>query len=87
MTTDYKEYVDTLANKMASQIDFEILSDVYLSMGWVKLEMTRPVNLFELADIATWLKQNCKGRYATHENVVLFERASDSTWFSIRWSS
>lgn len=87
MNTTEKEYVDTAAKEMASQIDFDILESVVSDMGWVKLSLTRPVPALEYDEIDKWLKVNCTGRYLKHRRTFLFQHPKDATWFSLRWTS
>jgi hypothetical protein len=87
MNTAEKEYIEKAAKNLADQVDFEILEDIFLKMGWVRLELTRHVPLFEQEMISNWLSENCKGRHSKYGTVVLFEKEQDATWFSLRWTS
>jgi hypothetical protein len=87
MNTIEKDYIQEAAKKLAAQMDFEILEDIFLKMGWVRLELTRHSPLFEQETISEWLSENCKGRHAKYGTVVLFEKEQDANWFTLRWSA
>jgi hypothetical protein len=80
------EIAQELSEKMCSQIDFEILSDVLVSAcGWTKIILT-PMTHEQSKEIDSWLADNCKGEYRTMGLVFLFEQAKDVTWFTLKYS-
>jgi hypothetical protein len=87
MNTIEKEYIEKAAKNLAAHVDFEILQDIFLKMGWIKLELTRHVPLFEQEMISNWLSENCKGRHSKYDKIFLFEKEQDANWFSLRWTS
>ena len=85
-----KAIIDDLAEQaaksMADDIDFEILNDM-LCMGddpWTRVVL-KPMSWEDGLEIDQWVEQNVKGKFRTRGLVWVFERASDASWFTIRW--
>jgi len=78
-----------LARVLQEEIDWEILSSVFVESGWTKVESPHTGALTEVGEheVKSWCKQNLKGHYKARGKDWLFERAEDATWFSLRWSS
>lgn len=87
MSSMQEQIIQELADKMQSQVDFEILSSILVdSCGWTKVELENkflPVSGIELHE---WRVKNIKGRWIGNEGVWLFEDAKDANWFILKWA-
>jgi hypothetical protein len=81
-----EEIVNELAEKMCSEIDFEILSGMLCEMGWTKIilgPMTR-----ETSDaIDHWVSNNIKHPHETRGIVWIFQEQKDAVNFTLRWAN
>ena len=79
------DIVSRAAENLATQIDFEILTNLLIQSGWTKVVLT-PMT-WETSDaIDFWVMKNCRGNHQTMGLVWVFERPEDATWFTLRWA-
>lgn len=80
------EYIDQAAQQLADDIDFEVLSTVFVESGWTKVVL-QPMTWERGAEIDLWVHKNING--GTHDRglVWLFEDPKEATWFKLRWLS
>ena len=81
-----EEILNSAANQMAKEIDFEILSGMLIQIGWTKVVLS-PMTWETGALIDLWVEQNIKGNCETMGLVWVFEKEQDATWFKLRWLS
>lgn len=74
-----------LAKNIQEEIDFQILSDMLVSMGWHKMEFEPMREEEEAAEIKEWIKTSCKGNVKSYGSNWLFENEKDMVWFMLRW--
>ena len=74
-----------LAKNIQEEIDFQILSDMMVSMGWHKMEFEPLREVEEAAEIKEWIKTSCKGKVQSYGSNWLFENEKDMAWFMLRW--
>lgn len=80
-----KDMAETLAKQIQQEIDFQILSDMLVGMGWTKLTFHPMRDTTEVQEIQDWLKVNCKGKYQSMNEQWLFEFEKEAAWFVLRW--
>jgi hypothetical protein len=78
------EMADYLANQMAKDIDFNILAELLVEDGWIKVILS-PMTTETSNAIDMWILKQCKGHHHARGLVWLFERSEDAMWFKIRW--
>lgn len=79
-----QDIIDRAGSLMAAEIDFTILSDMLVGIGWTKVVLF-PMTWENGALIDLWVEQNVKGKHETMGLVWVFERAQDANWFKLRW--
>lgn len=84
MNTLEDEIIDAAGSRMAAEIDFEILSNMLIELGWTKV-ILKPMTWEDGLLIDHWVAQNTKGHYQTMGLVWLFEYEHDANWFKLRW--
>lgn len=82
--TTVEAILDRAAKEMADEIDWGILADLYLESGWTQVVVEDYTQKYRQG-MADWIFDNIKGRKTGFKGRWLFERASDATWFRIRW--
>lgn len=80
-----KEISDSLALAFKETIDFEILIDILINAGWIRVE-TNYDSSEERIDITTWVNENITGDYREHNGTWVFESAADATMVALKWS-
>ena len=87
MSSMQEQIVQELADKMQSQVDFEILSSILVdSCGWTKVELENKFLPVSGKELHEWRVKNIKGRWFGNEGVWLFEDAKDANWFILKWA-
>ena len=79
-----QEIIEQAGNRMAAEIDFEILSGMLCEMGWRKVVL-RPMTWEMGAEVDMWTKKHVKGHFETMGLVWVFEYEEDANWFALRW--
>lgn len=84
MKTIQEQYIDNAAKKMADDIDFEILTSLFVESGWVKVVLS-PMTWERGAEIDEWVANNIKGAFQTRGLVWVFKNPKEANWFILRW--
>lgn len=84
MNSVEQDIINAAGSRMAAEIDFTILSDMLVEIGWTKVVLS-PMTWENGALIDLWIEQNVKGNHQTMGLVWIFEREQDASWFKLRW--
>lgn len=74
-----------LGQALADEIDWQVLSDVFIKSGWTKVSLDRLEDRFQAIDIESWIDNNCTGEYMNRGKEFVFEKSQDAEWFSLKW--
>lgn len=89
MVQSASQLEDEIANNMAmaisEEIDWELLVDMMVAVGWTKITLSRFNDRHHSVDIQTWLDENCTGHYKNRGSTFVFEKSKEAEWFSLRW--
>lgn len=79
---------EEVAKILQEEIDWEIMQDIMVRVGWTKIEMDWPARTSETAlhEIKEWCRANLQGHYNGRAKIWLFEKEKDAVMFSLRWS-
>jgi hypothetical protein len=80
-----EEIMQELATEMQSEIDFNILSDMLIQLGWRKVELLRFNSREHAVDVKLWCKENIKNPWECRGSTFIFEDAVDANWFTLKW--
>jgi hypothetical protein len=80
-----EEIMQELATQMQSEMDFNILSDMLIQLGWRKVELLRFNSREHAVDVKLWCKENIKNPWECRGSTFIFEDAADANWFTLRW--
>ena len=82
-----KQMLERASNKMASEIDREMLWGMLQGIGWHRVMIPRFVDNNHAIDITYWLEDTCKKAYERNGRDFLFEDSKDANWFKLRWGT
>ena len=82
-----KQILEQQGNKMAREIDREVLWGMLEGLGWCRVMLPRFVDNHHAVDIGYWLADNCKKSFERNGRDFLFEDAKDANWFKLRWGT
>lgn len=84
LTSIEQDIINSAGKRMAQEIDFTILSDMLVGIGWRKVVLS-PMTWEQGVEVDTWVETNVKGNFETMGLVWVFEHEDDANWFSLRW--
>lgn len=76
---------DSLAIILQEEIDWELMTDMMIAVGWTKVVLGRFKDRYHSVDVQLWLDANCKGHYRNRGSTFMFQKAEEAEWFSLRW--
>ena len=77
-------YISAAAKGLADDIDFEVLTSLFIESGWVKVVL-KPLTWEQGYEIDSWVEQNIKDKFETRGLVWVFKDPKEANWFSLRW--
>lgn len=80
-----EEIIAKAAEEMATEIDWEILADIYLGDGWHEVNVQDYTEKYR-AGMADWIFANIKGCKTGLRGRWLFKNGKDATWFRMMWA-
>lgn len=80
-----EEIVQELATGMQSEMDFHILSDMLVQMGWKKVVLTRFFSRKHSVDILMWCEEHVKHPFEHRGTTFVFENQGDAVNFTLKW--
>lgn len=81
------EIAAELATQMQSEMDFHILSDMLVKMGWKKVELARFYSNRQAIDIKLWCEQHIRKAWRNHGTSFVFENTGDAVMFTLKWAN
>ena len=81
-----QEIMEKLSKEIAQEVDFDILSDLLVYSGWVKIELDTLENNNNAIDMSEWLDINCKHKVNRLGRRFVFESSAEAEWFILRWT-
>lgn len=79
------EIANELSTQLQSEIDFQILSDMLVELGWHKIELIRFDHNRQAVDIKHWLAENAKSHWECRGSTFVFHDSGDAINFTLRW--
>lgn len=80
-----EEILEKAAKDLADEIDWTILSDMYLADGWHEVNVANYHQKYRTG-MADWIFKNIKGPKTGMRGRWLFKQAKDATWFRLMWA-
>lgn len=82
---DREEQITAIARQMANEIDFQVLSTVFIREGWTQVTLDRFTNNKNAIDIADWAEEHCRDNYIKHSTTYVFKDPGDAVMFTLKW--
>jgi hypothetical protein len=79
-----EEMTAAAGNQIAAEIDFTILADMLVQIGWRRI-ILKPMTMETSQEIDAWCGQHVQGSFENMGLVWLFEQEQDANWFALRW--
>ena len=99
MNTFEQEMLDRASNKMAQEIDKELMDDIriaiLISEGWTETNINPAFSEYGMLSVpfedwysqtAEWVHKNAQDDYKLVKGQWLFKDPKDATMFILRWS-
>ena len=82
-----EEILNKAGNRMAQDIDREVLWHMLQGIGWTRVMLPTLGNGEQAVEIIEWLAINCKNGYERNSRDFIFESQQDANWFVLRWGT
>ena len=79
-----EEYLEFLGREMQESMDFDIVCDTLISLGWTRFDVEYDQVQHWVA-VKDWAGSNFEGEHREHAGVWLFENKKDATMFALKW--
>lgn len=80
-----EDIIDGAIKEMAAEMDFHIIADLLVDIGWTSVKLTRFHSRENSVDIIEWLETTCTGEWKNLSTRFIFEKKQDAEWFILRW--
>jgi hypothetical protein len=81
-----EEIAGELSERICSEIDFEILSDILIrSCDWQRIHLERFRDNEQAVDIANWCQDGCRAQWLKRGSTFLFKDRGDAVNFALKW--
>ena len=80
-----QDILNDISNDIAKEMDFHIIADLLVDIGWISVKLKRFNDGTEAVDIIQWLDTNCTGEWKNLGTRFIFEKQQDAEWFILRW--
>ncbi len=84
MNSIEEDIINRAGKAMADEIDFTILTDMLVQIGWRKVILS-PMTHEDSTEVDVWTAKHVKGHFETMGLVWVFENEEDANWFTLRW--
>ena len=86
---EYIFIAEELSKAITEEIDWEIISELLISTGWIRVQLDYRGNpadrLSKQQDIISWITENIRGSSKSHGFDWLFKDEKDAALFALRW--
>lgn len=79
------QILEELGTQMQSEMDFHILSDMLVQMGWKKVVLTRFFSRKHSVNILMWCEEHIKHSFEHRGSTFVFENEGDAVTFTLKW--
>ena len=79
-----EEYLEFLGREMQESMDFDIVCDTLISLGWTRFDVEYD-QVQPWVAVKDWAGSNFEGEHREHAGVWLIENKKDATMFALKW--
>lgn len=80
------EIADDLAKELQETIDWELMVDMMVAVGWTKVTLPKFFACGITLDMNNWLHRECKRHWRHRSGVWVFEDKNEAMLFKLTWS-
>lgn len=81
-----EKYVEEAAKILQEEIDWELLTDMMVAVGWTKVELPKFFASGITLDMNNWLHNECKHHWRHRNAIWIFENKEEAALFKLTWS-
>lgn len=79
------QLMEHAARQMADEIDFGVMCDLLVNIGWAKVVLDTLGSNERAWDIKDWLSTECKKEYKQRGRTFVFKSKDDAALFKLTW--
>lgn len=81
-----EKYAEEAARILQEEIDWELIADMMVSVGWTKVELPK-FSFHELThDMNNWMHNECRHHWKRRGKTWVFENKEEAALFKLTWS-
>lgn len=80
-----EEWANEAAKILQEEIDWEIISEMLISVGWVRVGFETAIPDFRAKAINDWLHTECKYHWKRRGGIFIFENRNEAALFKLTW--
>ena len=80
------ELLERMSAEVAEEINWDIISDMLIEQGWVRVVLLGSIPPYKKNDILDWLHVTCLTKFRQRGSEFLFKEEKDAVMFTLRWS-
>lgn len=81
-----EKYAEEAAKILQEEIDWELITDMMVAVGWTKVELPR-FTFNELThDMNNWMHKECRYHWKRSGKTWIFENKEEAALFKLTWS-
>lgn len=80
------ELAEDLAKELQECIDWELMVDMMVAVGWTKVELPKFFASGITLDMNNWLHNECKRHWRHRNSIWVFEDKNEAALFKLTWS-
>jgi hypothetical protein len=81
-----EQLIEKASRQIAEDIDFGVICNLLVDIGWVKVEFEALRPNKRAVDITNWLHTECKQEWKHHGRTFVFESKEEAALFKLTWS-
>lgn len=79
------EIAKELSTQMQSEMDFNILSNMLVQLGWKKVVLTRFFSRKHSVNVLMWCEEHIKHPFEHRGTAFVFQNEGDAVNFALKW--
>ena len=80
------QMAERMATAMSEEIDWEVLSNMLVSVGWFKVELATLGSNKRAIDINNWMHTECTKHWKHRGKAWVFESRAEAALFRLTWA-
>lgn len=81
-----EKYAEEAAKILSEEIDWKLITDMMISIGWTKVELPRFSLHGPTLDMNNWMHNECRHHWKRRGKTWVFENKEEAALFKLTWS-